>query len=480
MIEKITEKEIKESQVQGNLADRPSQLTAYGGKAMTPDQVKAAYDKLPKLIAQKFNKLIDSIPGATGNYLREDSLAAMMLTGIRSGHTLKNLFEEIKSGAFLEDALEKVTDDLIDQIREDIEKVFLSSGVTQKLESHDALFEKLNGDLTKLSEADRQINNVINEILKQRLVESVNGKTGAVTLNAGDVGAEASGTAAGLLTGHNTSEAAHNDLRLLITGLANRLNAFLDSDDETLDQASEFVAYLKANRELIDSITTSKVSVSDIIDNLYTNVSNKPLSAAQGMVLKGLIDSITVPTKTSQLTNDSGFLTKNKVESVNGKTGAVTLNAGDVGAEASGTAAGLLTGHNTSEAAHNDLRLLITGLANRLNAFLDSDDETLDQASEFVAYLKANRELIDSITTSKVSVSDIIDNLYTNVSNKPLSAAQGAVLKGLIDSITVPTKTSQLANDSNFATTTKAETWTFTIKNTDGTTTTVTKKVVLA
>lgn len=108
---------------------------------------------------------------------------------------------------------------------------------------------------------------------------------------------------------HNTSQTSHNDIRLLIEGLTSRLNALANSDDTTLDQMAEVVAYIKANRDLIDQITTGKVSVSDIVDNLTTNVSNKPLSAAQGVALKVLIDAITVPTKTSQLENDSGFLT---------------------------------------------------------------------------------------------------------------------------------------------------------------------------
>lgn len=107
---------------------------------------------------------------------------------------------------------------------------------------------------------------------------------------------------------HNTSQTSHNDIRLLIEGLTSRLNALANSDDTTLDQMAEVVAYIKANRDLIDQITTGKVSVSDIVDNLTTNVGNKPLSAAQGVALKALIDAITVPTKTSQLENDSGFL----------------------------------------------------------------------------------------------------------------------------------------------------------------------------
>ena len=108
---------------------------------------------------------------------------------------------------------------------------------------------------------------------------------------------------------HNTSSIAHDDIRTLITELTNRLNTLADSDDTTLDQLSEIVTYIKYNKSLIDSITTSKVSVSDIINNLTTNVTNKPLSAAQGIALKALIDAITVPTKVSELTNDSGYLT---------------------------------------------------------------------------------------------------------------------------------------------------------------------------
>lgn len=97
---------------------------------------------------------------------------------------------------------------------------------------------------------------------------------------------------------------------------------------EALRISQEVAQEMHAYSALIDSITTSKVSVADIVNNLASNVSNKPLSAAQGVVLKGLIDSVstslanyqpkgeyalrselpTVPTKVSQLTNDSGFL----------------------------------------------------------------------------------------------------------------------------------------------------------------------------
>ena len=119
---------------------------------------------------------------------------------------------------------------------------------------------------------------------------------------ASEVGADPYGTADAKVAAHNTAADTHSDIRLLISGLTDRLNALADSDDTTLDQLSEVVAYIKSNRTLIESITTNKVSVSDIIDNLTTNVSNKPLSAAQGVALKALIDAITVPAIDNTLT----------------------------------------------------------------------------------------------------------------------------------------------------------------------------------
>lgn len=152
------------------------------------------------------------------------------------------------------------------------------------------------------------------------------------SLSASDVGADVSGAASSAVSSHNTNTDAHNDIRELISGLTTRLNTLANSDDTTLDQMSEIVAYIKNNKSLIDGITTSKINVSDIINNLTTNVSNKPLSAAQGVALKALIDAIVVPTKVSELTNDKGYLTSVPVTSVNNKTGAVSLSASDVGA----------------------------------------------------------------------------------------------------------------------------------------------------
>lgn len=187
-----------------------------------------------------------------------------------------------------------------------------------------------------------------------------------------EVGADASGTAANTVSTHNTNTSAHNDLRDLISGLSTRLNALADSDDTTLDQMSEIVAYIKANKTLIDGITTGKVNVSDIANNLTTNVSNKPLSAAQGVALKSLIDAITVPTKVSQLTNDKGYITSYTetdptVPAWAKASSKPTYTASEVGADTKGTASSAVSSHNSATNNHSDIRTSIQNLQTKVN-----------------------------------------------------------------------------------------------------------------
>ena len=123
--------------------------------------------------------------------------------------------------------------------------------------------------------------------------EEVGARPNTWTPSYSDVGADKSGTADSKVSAHNVSDASHNDIRLLIQGLADRINAIANSTDVDLDDFKEVVAYIKANRGLIDAITTNKINYTDIINDLVTNVTNKPLSAAQGVALKLLIDNLT-------------------------------------------------------------------------------------------------------------------------------------------------------------------------------------------
>lgn len=197
------------------------------------------------------------------------------------------------------------------------------------------------------------------------------------------------------------------------------------------------------------------------LGNEALNVTDKVTEDSEELVtsggvfdaLKGGIDI--VPKNLSEFNNDAGYVTKTEVDSEL-KSKQDVLEFDEVPTErstASVTSGGVhkaISSHNTDIASHNDVRLLVSELSQRINAVLDSDDTTLDQLSEIVAYIKSNKSLIDAVTTQKISYADIVDNIETNVSNKPLSAAMGVELKSLIDAIVIPTKVSQLTNDADY------------------------------
>ena len=91
---------------------------------------------------------------------------------------------------------------------------------------------------------------------------------------------------------HNTSDGAHTDIRNLLTELAAKVNNFLDVNDTTTDQLSEVLTLINNNKGTLDSITSNKINVSDIVDDLSTSSTSKVLSAKQGVVLKELINAL--------------------------------------------------------------------------------------------------------------------------------------------------------------------------------------------
>lgn len=91
-----------------------------------------------------------------------------------------------------------------------------------------------------------------------------------------------------------------------------------DSLDDIFDAVYEEIA-LKVNTSILSVVATT---------NDYNDLDNLP-SIFSG-AYSDLTGKPTIPTKTSDLTNDSGFLTSAPVTSVAGKTGAVSLVKADV------------------------------------------------------------------------------------------------------------------------------------------------------
>ena len=142
-------------------------------------------------------------------------------------------------------------------------------------------------------------------------VTSVNSKTGAVVLGASDVGAISTSNISQTLGTSTTkvpSEKAVSDA-LSLAGAGDMLKSTYDPTG-SVATAGGIPDYVEANGGKIDTIKVN--GTAQVISDKTVN--------------------ITVPTKTSDITNDSGYLTSVPVTSVNSKTGAVVLTANDVGA----------------------------------------------------------------------------------------------------------------------------------------------------
>jgi len=90
----ITDTEIEDLKV-SSLPSRPTAPKSFGGKGYTASEMKAAFDRLPLLIINRFNTLFEDIRGG-----KERSVAGEIRTFIKEDHTLLDLFNDITSGEF--------------------------------------------------------------------------------------------------------------------------------------------------------------------------------------------------------------------------------------------------------------------------------------------------------------------------------------------------------------------------------------------
>lgn len=264
------------------------------------------------------------------------------------------------------------------------------------------------------------------------------------------------------------------------TNAENNLNS--NKVDKTTVATSSTLGLIKSGTDItVDS--SGNVSVNDNSHkHIVSNISDLTATASELNVLDGITASTTELNYTDGVTSNiqTQLNTKAPLASptLTGTPKAPTASSGTNTTQIATTAfvQNAVSNHNTSTTAHSDIRELISGLTTRLNALADSDDTTLDQLSEIVAYIKSNRTLIESVTTNKVNVSDIVNSLTSTATNKPLSAYQGKVLNDLITALTatVNTKIDTINGDTHIQATKSGTTATIAHKDTSRTNTTST------
>lgn len=203
-------------------------------------------------------------------------------------------------------------------------------------------------------------------------VDSVFSRTGTVTAQSGDYTAEQ---------------------------VTNAFDVSSDDSDDITEGASQLFM-TSAERSTVAGLATVATS------GAYVDLSGTP----------------TIPALTSDLTNDSGFITSAPVDSVNGKTGAVSLDADDVAP--------------TSSRAYPSLAQLtsLTGAANSALHYHDADrdrsnhtgTQTASTISDFAASVAAVSDVVAN--TAKVSASGSVD-VHSDVDTSTSAPTAGQVLK---------------------------------------------------
>jgi hypothetical protein len=139
-------------------------------------------------------------------------------------------------------------------------------------------------------------------------VHSVNGKTGHVVLDAGDVGALPSDTPIPSLDGYATEEwvgeqgylTEHQD----VSGKADKATTLAGYGIENAYTKTEVDALVDGQTAPVSSVNGKTGAVTITAQELGALTEHQDIS--------GKADKSEIPTKTSELTNDSGFLTQHQ------------------------------------------------------------------------------------------------------------------------------------------------------------------------
>ena len=284
-------------------------------------------------------------------------------------------------------------------------------------------------------------------------VSSVNGKTGAVVLNASDVNALPNTTtyvstvdgSSGAVTTNavKTTEQSLSDAQKTQarTNIGAGTSSFsgdygdlsnkptIPSKTSDLTNDSGFINASGAPVQSVDgdtgTVTTNAVKVvAQTLTEVQKGIARTNIGAGTSSFsgdYGDLSNKPTIPTKTSDLTNDSGFLTDAPVDSVNGKTGAVELAASDVGAVAK--AGDTMTGDLTVGSAKMQTNGCVTGtwLRSTANIALSTKPSQIAVVNDGWVYTRTPEQIADDI--GAITSGDLTQTLGTSTDKAPSEKA---------------------------------------------------------
>ena len=312
-------------------------------------------------------------------------------------------------------------------------------------------------------------------------VDSVNGKTGVVVLNADDIGALPSTTVIPDKTSQLDNDSGYITNSAL-TGYAKKTEIPTKTSELTNDSGY-----------ITDTALEPYAKTADVPTK--TSQLNNDSGFITDAALTGYAKTTDIPTKTSQLDNDSHYITASEapVQSVNTKIGAVVLTQDDVSDGKTYVRThndftdAFKTQINTNkdniaildgdiDGLQTDVGTLKTNVNNLQTALTSKQDAIVGAASTITEDNLATDRALVSNSSGKVAVSNVtstelgyLDGVTSNIQTQldkklekapvtSVNSKTGAVqlnatdVGALPDTTVIPSKTSQLNNDSGYIT----------------------------
>lgn len=284
-------------------------------------------------------------------------------------------------------------------------------------------------------------------------VSSVNNKTGAVVLSASDVNALPSNTTYVSSVDGSSGAVTTNAVKTTAQSLSDTQKAqartnigagtssfsgdygdlsnkpTIPSKTSNLTNDSGFINAAGAPVQSVDGatgvVTTNAVKVvTQMLTEAQKGIARTNIGAGTSSFsgdYGDLSNKPTIPTKTSDLTNDSGFLTDAPVDSVNGKTGTVELAASDVGAVAK--TGDTMTGDLTVGSAKMQTNGYVTGtwLRSTANIALSTKPSQIAVVNDGWVYTRTPEQIADDI--GAITSGDLTQTLGTSTDKAPSEKA---------------------------------------------------------
>ena len=191
--------------------------------------------------------------------------------------------------------------------------------------------------------------------------------------------------------------------------------------------------------------TSDLTNDSGFITNQVNNLANYYDQTA----INSMFNALDVPTKTSDLTNDSGFLTTGTLPiATTSNLGVVKIGSG-VNVAADGTISAAVASLDWANITNKptDVSYWTNDAGYITSAALPTKTSDLENDSDFVTSADVPTKTSD-LTNDSGFITNSVSNL-ANYYKKSETYTQGEV-NSLLSAIVIPTKTSDLTNDSNF------------------------------